>query len=169
MIEIKKVPPDRWKEFRDLRLEALQNDPLAFGSSYEEEKSLTEDEWKRRIKNALFASANDTLVGMIVYIIDNKMKTKHIANIFGVYVKKEYRGQGIGKKLIESALEIIQKNVNVSKIKLTVNPEQKAAVKLYETFGFEVVGRLKNELKVDDKFYDELIMEKFVGVSEKNS
>ena len=169
MIEVKKLPPDRRKEFRELRLEALQNDPLAFGSSYEEEKNLTKDEWKRRIKNALFASANDTLVGMIVYIIDNKMKTKHIATIFGVYVKHENRGQGIGKKLIESALEIIQKNVNVSKIKLTVNPEQKAAVKLYETFGFEVVGRLKNELKVDDKFYDELIMEKFVGVSEKNS
>jgi ribosomal protein S18 acetylase RimI-like enzyme len=162
MIEVKKLPPDRWKEFRELRLEALQNDPLAFGSSYEEEKNLTEDEWKRRIKNTLLALANDTLVGMIVYIIDNKIKTKHIANIFGVYVKKEYRGQGVGKKLIESALKIIQKNSNVSKIKLTVNPEQKAAVKLYETFGFELVGRLKKELKINDKFYDELIMERLL-------
>lgn len=162
MIKVENLPPDRWKEFRELRLEALQNDPLAFGSSYEEEKNLIEDEWKRRIKNTLFALANDKLVGMIVYIIDNKIKTKHIATIFGVYVKKEYRGQGIGKKLIESALVIIQKNVTVSKIKLTVNPEQKAAVKLYETFGFETVGRLKKELKVDDKFYDEFVMERLL-------
>ena len=50
MIEIKKLPPSRWKDFRDLRLEALQNEPLAFASSYEEEKKFTQDEWKRRIK-----------------------------------------------------------------------------------------------------------------------
>ncbi len=55
MIEVKNLPPDRWKECRDLRLEALQNDPLAFESSYEEEKTITQDEWKRRIKNELFA------------------------------------------------------------------------------------------------------------------
>lgn len=41
-----------------------------------------------------------------------------------------------------------------------VNPEQKTAVKLYEKFGFQTVGKLKNELKVEDKFYDEAIMEK---------
>ncbi len=162
MIEVIKLPPDRWKEFQDLRLEALQNDPLAFGTSYEEEKDLTENEWKRRIKNTLFALSNDKLVGMIVYIIENKIKTKHIANIYGVYVKKEFRGQGAGKKLIESALKIIQKNVNVSKIKLTANPKQVAAVKLYETFGFKLVGRLKKELKINDKFYDELIMERLL-------
>ena len=47
-------------------------------------------------------------------------------------------------------------------IKLCVIPEQRAAVKLYEKYGFELVGRLKKELKFDDKFYDELIMEKLL-------
>ena len=162
MIKVKKLPPDRWKDYQDLRLEALRSDPLAFGSSYEEEKILTRDEWEKRIKNALFALLNDKPVGMIVYVVNNKVKTKHVANIFGVYVKKEYRGQGIGKKLFENVLKIIQKNADISKIKLTVNPEQKAAVKLYEKYGFELVGRLREELKVDDKFYDELVMERFL-------
>lgn len=71
MIEIKKLPPSRWKDFRDLRLEALQTDPLAFASSYEEEKNLTQDEWKRRINNSLFALSSDKPIGMIVYIIDH--------------------------------------------------------------------------------------------------
>ena len=99
---------------------------------------------------------------MIVYIINNRIKTKHIANIFGVYIKKEYRGQGVGKKLIESALQMIQDDENVSKIKLTVNAEQKAAIKLYTTYGFELVGRLRQELKVANKFYDEFIMERLL-------
>ena len=105
---------------------------------------------------------SDDTASEIVFIIDNRIKTKHIANIFGFYVKMKYRGQEVGTKLMESALEIIQKNMKVSKIKLTVNPEQKVAVKLYEKYGFELVGRLKNELKVDDKLYDELIMERLL-------
>ena len=94
MIEFRKLPPERWKDLRDIRLEALQSDPLAFASSYEEEKLLKPKEWKKRVENTLFALSNDSPVGMIVYIFSDKIKTNHIANIYGVYVKKEYRSQG---------------------------------------------------------------------------
>jgi ribosomal protein S18 acetylase RimI-like enzyme len=159
---VKKIDANRWIEYRDLRLESLKSDPTAFGSSYEEEKDMTEGEWKRRINNALFALSKDRLVGMIVVVFNDRIKTKHVADIFGVYVNKEYRNRGIGKKLIEGALKIIKRNLNVTKIKLTVNPEQSSAIRLYERFGFESVGRLKNELKVHGRFYDELIMEKLL-------
>lgn len=96
-------------EYRDFRLEALKKEPIAFGSSYDEEKSLSEEEWRKRIKNALFALLKGKLIGVIVYVHDNKVKTKHIANIFGVYVVEEYRGQGGGKKLMDSVLAQIQK------------------------------------------------------------
>ena len=162
MIEIKKLSPKRWECLRDLRLEALQSDPLAFASSYKEEKLLKPEEWKKRVKNTLFALSNDTPVGMIVYIISDKLKTNHIANLYGVHVREEYRGQGIGKKLVEGALKIIQQNPNVTKIHLTVNAEQTVAVALYKRFGFEIVGTLKRELQVDGRFYDELILEKFL-------
>jgi ribosomal protein S18 acetylase RimI-like enzyme len=136
MIEVKRLPEDRWKEFRDLRFEALTRDPLAFGSSYEEDRALSEEEWKRRIKATLFAVSNDDPVGMVGYVFENKVKANHVANIFGVYVKRDYRGQGIGKKLIESALSTIEQNKKIIKIKLTVNPEQRTAMHLYEKYGF---------------------------------
>ena len=53
MLQIKKLLPERWKEFKELRLFALQNDPLAFGSSYEEEINFPDDFWKNRLKRAL--------------------------------------------------------------------------------------------------------------------
>jgi RimJ/RimL family protein N-acetyltransferase len=59
-------------------------------------------------------------------------------------------------------LEEIQKSKDVVKIKLTVNPEQKAAVKLYQKSGFKIIGRLEKELLIDGRFYDELIMEKLL-------
>lgn len=105
---------------------------------------------------------DDKPVGMAVFIINEKIKTRHIANIYCVFVKEKFRGKGIGKKLINSTLNIIGQNKSVSKIKLAVNSEQNTAVDLYKQFGFNVVGRLKKELRIDNKFYDELIMEKLI-------
>ena len=62
--------------------------------------------------------------------------------------------------MIESVISQIKKNKNIIKINLTVNPKQKSAVKLYEKYGFKIVGKMKNDLYVDGKFNDELIMEK---------
>ena len=132
MIEIKKLPEDRWRDYRELRLEALISDPIAFGSSYEEEIILPDEEWVKKIKNVLFAMLDDKPIGMIVYIFNNGLKIKHIANIYGFYVKKTYRSQGVGKKLLENAISLIMINKNIIKINLSVNPQQSAAAKLYE-------------------------------------
>lgn len=162
MIVIRKLDEDRWKEYRDLRLEALNKEPIAFGSSFDEDKNISEEEWRKRMENALFALSKDKLIGMIVSVQNNKIKTKHVANIFSFYVVSEYRGQGVGKKLINSVLTQIQKSKEVVKVKLSVNFEQKAAIKLYQNFGFKIVGQLKKELYVECRFYDELIMEKLL-------
>ena len=162
MVEISRIEEERWEEYRDLRLDALKNEPIAFGSAYEEEKSMNEDVWRQRLKNALFAIENGKLVGMIVFVFNPNIKTNHIANIFGVYVESEYRGRGIGKKLLDSVLEAIKENWDIVKINLSVNVQQEAAIGLYEKCGFEKIGMLKKELRIDGIFYDELIMEKFL-------
>jgi ribosomal protein S18 acetylase RimI-like enzyme len=160
MIEVKTLPPERWREARELRLQALKTDPISFGSSYEEEENLTEAEWQRRMKNALFALSDGKVVGTITYVFSDRIKSKHIARIFGVYVHPNHRGRGVGKKLLESALELIQKNKDAVKVQLFVNQEQDVAVKLYKEMGFVVVGQMKKEIRVGERFYDELIMEK---------
>ncbi len=110
--------------------------------------------------NALFALSDDKPVGTMTYLFGDRIKTKHIARIFAVYVKPDYRGQGIAKKLLDDALEQIRENKDVVKVQLMVNPKQKAAVTLYKSKGFTVVGELKRELKIGEEFYDEFVMEK---------
>src|SRR5579862_5427974 len=153
MVEVKVLPPERWKEARDLRFKALQSDPTAFGSSFEEEESFSEAEWQRRMKNALFALHEDKPVGTITYIFGDKIKSKHVARIFAVYVHPDYRRLGIGRKLLETALEQIQNNKEIGKVQLFVNKDQAAAVALYRRAGFSVAGELSKEIKVGDKFY----------------
>jgi ribosomal protein S18 acetylase RimI-like enzyme len=162
MIEIKKLPSNRWKDYKKLRLEAPKNDSLAFGSSYEEEVTLPEEVWQNRIGHMLFAVINDRLIGMVSYVFENQFKAKHIAGIYSVYVDKDFRNQGIGSKLLDSAISVIKENKDILKIKLSVNPEQQFAVKLYNKHGFKGAGLFKNETCIDGKYYDELPMEKFL-------
>jgi ribosomal protein S18 acetylase RimI-like enzyme len=162
MLEITHLPPERWKEARDIRLTALQTEPTAFGSSYEEEVNFTEAEWKRRTANALFALLDNRPVGTITYLINERTKTKHIAQIFGVYVDPDYRGHGVGRKMLEKVLDLIGENKNIVKVRLTVNVQRIAAITLYKSSGFVIVGVLKKELRVGEEFYDEVIMEKML-------
>lgn len=99
---------------------------------------------------------------MVVYF-ENRLKTKHIANIFGVYVDNEYRGEGVGVRLLERALREISKNKAIVKIKLQVNPMQRSAVRLYEKSGFRPIGIMKKELYINGKYFDELCMEKLLS------
>jgi ribosomal protein S18 acetylase RimI-like enzyme len=164
MITVTRLPESRWPDYRDLRLEALKNDPLAYGSSYEEELGYQEADWRERMLAVLFAvpsgSPDSKPVGMIVCGRNNRLKTSHICGIYGVYVSREYRGRGIGRTLMEAALEEIKRMTGVVKIELAVNPTQKAAERLYRKYGFKITGRVKKALCVNGTFYDELMMEK---------
>jgi ribosomal protein S18 acetylase RimI-like enzyme len=160
LIKITKLPVERWADYRDLRLEALKSDPSAFGSAFEEEVALTEDEWKRRIRNTLFAMSDDAPIGMIVCLFNDRPKTRHIAEIVCVYVSASHRGQGVGTRMLRGALVRIRSKKRIVKVKLAVNHEQRAAVRLYEKASFVATGRTKKELKVGRRFYEMLFMEK---------
>jgi RimJ/RimL family protein N-acetyltransferase len=63
---------------------------------------------------------------------------------------------------MEKALEELAKHKEIEKVDLNVNTAQLSAVRLYEKLGFVVAGTLHGELKVDGKYYDEYVMEKFL-------
>ena len=54
-----------------------------------------------------------------------------------VVVSAEYRGAGLGRKLINHAIEYCRENLSPCTLMLTSNPARIAANKLYRTSGFE--------------------------------
>lgn len=165
-MEIYKLNASQWQEYKDLRLEALREDSQAFGASYGESLDLLDEEWQDEFENRkgfiLVASQDLKLQAMVGAYQEEGEKMKHIAYVWGVYVRKERRGKGIGKMLMESLLEEIAKNKEIEKIDLNVNTSQLSAVHLYEKLGFKIAGTLHSELKIGTKYYDEHVMEKFL-------
>jgi ribosomal protein S18 acetylase RimI-like enzyme len=100
------------------------------------------------------------IAGMISIIFEDTTNTRHIANLYGFYVTKDYRGKGVAATLLKSAISLIRKNKYAVKVKLGVNEKQKIAIRLYKKNGFVIVGKARRELKIGNRFFDELLMEK---------
>ena len=159
---VRKLTENDWETLKIIRLNALKTDPIAFGSSYEEEKTRDEAFWRSRTQGAIVAFINDEAVGLISYKDEERLKTKHKSGIYSVFVNPKYRGYKIGSQLLEEALHQIEQNKAIIKINLSVVDLQKAAIKLYESMGFKVVGKLSKELLINGEYYDELLMEKIL-------
>lgn len=155
---IKQLSPESWQQYRDIRLEGLRTDPLAFGGSYEQESARSELQWQEILNNMFFAVIDDTVVGMIGIIRNETGPAKHAAQIISFWVKPEYRGQGIGKTLIEHVQRFAQEN-DLRKLYLHVTETQNSAIKLYSFLGFEKVGTLKKHVHFDGRYLDQYVME----------
>jgi len=165
-MEIIKLAPEDWKIYKDLRLEALEKEPTAFGDSFAEASKRTDEDWKGKVAKStshiFVAREGEDCFGMTAFFQESGEKMKHIAYIWGVYVRESHRGQKVSKKLMQVLMDEVQKNKEITKINLNVNTKQIAAVKLYESFGFQIAGTLHNELKVDGEYFDEHAMEKLL-------
>lgn len=90
------------------------------------------------IWNFFVAKSGDSVVGYISFtkIIDE-------CQIVNVAVSETARKMGVGTLLIENLLDFCHQN-SVNKLFLEVRESNVPAIKLYEKFGFSVVGVSKN-------------------------
>ena len=157
--EIKKLSQLDWQKHKEIRLEALKNDPSAFGRSYVEELKKTNEEWQEQLieNNKLFYAV--CLNNQFVSLGGAYKNDRGEWNIMAVYTKKEFRGQGCGMLLMEGILNELE-NRGIKKIFLKVNIEQLVAISLYKKVGFDIISTFKNQLLGDGKCHDEYEMAK---------
>jgi RimJ/RimL family protein N-acetyltransferase len=147
--------------YRELRLEALQTNPEAFGSSYEESVARTVEQLTETFpvtnNNFIVGAFSETgeLVGMVGFYQEKARKMKHKGMVWGMYVTPEYRGKGLSRLLLQELIFKAKKLSDLEQINLVVVSTNDAAKSLYERLGFERFGTEKRALKVDGVYYDE--------------
>ncbi|MGM0924430.1 MAG: N-acetyltransferase family protein [Bacillota bacterium] len=145
--------------YRKIRLEGLKNSPEAFGSSYEEEQLDPIDLYKSRLESdtayTFGAFEKEELAGVVTLVKETKVKLKHKASIFAMYVSPDYRGRGIGKKLMAEVVIKAQEFDDTEQLQLSVVSTNQSAKQLYTSFGFTVYGHETRALKADGIYYDE--------------
>lgn len=165
--EVKKLDPDHWYIYKNLRLSALKNDPQAFIGIHEEKLKVGDEVWKNQFEREhtriLFIFENSQAVGMAGYDINHHTRNSHVANIYYVYIHPDYRRQGLGSQLLAHTIEDIKKiHPQVIKLKLEVSSAQLGAIHMYEKAGFVRCGTYKMEIHLHEEYYDTILLEKFI-------
>lgn len=91
---------------------------------------------------------------------NNRCAYNGVADI-SVYILRENRGKGIGKKLL-AELESLAKEEGFHKMVLFTFPFNQLGQGLYKKMGFREVGIFKNQGILDGQFVDVLAMEKLL-------
>ena len=147
-----------------LRLEALEEEPFAFGKAAEEHRATPVEVIGQRFCDGgqanftLGAFVDGALAGIATFVRDAGLKERHKGRIFGVYVTSSCRRKGIALALLAALVERAKRDASLEQILLAVATGQVAALQLYRKYGFRTYGTEPRALKVGSTYIDEDLM-----------
>lgn len=107
--------------------------------------------------NFVAVESDGELLGHLAINSTSKPRLKHSAS-FGIAVAKTSRGKGVGRFLMEYLLAYCDEQLNLTRLELEVHANNVAALALYKSFGFEVEGKKRKAVLVEDALIDIVIM-----------
>lgn len=112
-----------------------------------------------RAGNSLFlvAEFDDRIIGQLTLEGGKRRNVRHSA-VLGITVAEGWRGQGIGRRLIEHAIAWARETGQLTRVELHVFARNLAAIHLYETCGFVIEGRRRESVIRDGEYLDDLVM-----------
>lgn len=143
-IAVRRLRESEWKTFRDLRLDALKSDPIAFGSSFARESAYTQQKWQDWCRDGATGNRNATFIalgppGKPVGMV-GAFFAEGTPHVWGMWTRPQWRNRGVGRTLMARLLAWLDKYSPSRPIILDVNPSQAAAVRIYATLGFRFNG-----------------------------
>lgn len=129
--QLKKATKEAVKDIREL-LPQLRDNASEHTCTLTELTNIVNDK-----KTVLMVVKDKTrIVGMATLYVQQKLG-KRTGHIEDVVIHSDYRGQGLGEKIVQALISAAKKK-KLSSINLTSRPERTAANKLYQKVGFEL-------------------------------
>lgn len=162
-MNIRRIAAEDAEAMWNLRLEALEQDPLSFSESVHEFRNKTVDAYREQLctredNYVVGAFDNIQLVAMAGFYREQPAKRRHKGRIWGVYVSPPHRGKGVGRIMMTSLLESIRALPGVECVLLTVTAQGQQARHLYKSLGFRPFGVEPRALQVNGCYVDEEFM-----------
>ena len=149
------------KEFAEEQLPEMTeiwNDVVEEGISFPGDKALSEKEALKMFReqaSTVCAMLNGAVVGVYILHPNNFGRCGHIANA-SYAVRKDCRGEGIGRKMVRHCLENArEKGFRGLQFNAVVATNQ-AAIHLYESLGFHKIGTIKDGYHLKNGSYEDI-------------
>jgi putative acetyltransferase len=120
--------------------------------------------WRKRLAEpaegliALVACVNNEVVGQLgLHTLADSPRRRHVGQI-GMSVRDDWQGKGVGTALMQAAIDLADKWLNLSRLELQVYTDNEPGVRLYKKFGFVVEGTLTRFAFRDGEYVDAYMM-----------
>jgi len=157
-IHTRQLTPADAAVYRGIRLEGLNRNPEAFGSTFEAEFSKPLAWFFDRLSSSQVFGAfrGPEILGIAGFAVRQGEKESHKGLLWGMYVRPEARGAGVARRLVDAVIEFARDRVELIQLSVVMSNEQ--ARRLYARLGFVEYGIERNSLKHDGRYYDEILM-----------
>lgn len=138
----------------------LARNPGEFCTPVEREKQIIENVLADNDSEWFVAEYDNKVIGQCsVGLVRRNARYRHRATCAFV-ILKDYCNLGIGGKMMEECIKWCRKH-GVTQLELDVVKNNERALKMYQNFGFEIIGTKEMALKYQDGTYaDEYLMVK---------
>jgi RimJ/RimL family protein N-acetyltransferase len=160
---IRQLRVDEATLYRDIRLEALRLHLDGFSASFEQEAARPLAFFEGRLADSvIFGGFRDqTPLATAGFRIQAGAKSAHKGMLWGMYVRREARGSGLARRMVEAVLDHARNRVEL--IQLTVVAGNLNAHRLYVSCGFKEYGIEERALKLEGRYLDEVLMVKLLN------
>jgi ribosomal protein S18 acetylase RimI-like enzyme len=144
MATLHQITPPLVSAYKAVRLRALQDTPLAFGSTYARESQFSDADWQQRTANLItprsigYLAHDGDYCGIAVSFL-NEQNPQH-AELVSMWVAPEQRRTGTGRLLVD-AIEFWAHTRGAHTLQLMVTNINLSAIAFYHRLGFTKTGR----------------------------
>lgn len=153
--------PKKFKDFINYLIEENAQIALNKKLSLKEEKEFLKNTLKQIKKRSgvfIVAEYDGIIVGTTGILLKGN-RQNHVGE-YGITIRKDYRGIGLGAYLTKKTIELAQKQLKPAPkiIRLSVFSTNKPAINLYKKYGFKKVTEVPNQTEYKGKLVSETIM-----------
>lgn len=120
--------------------------------------------WRKRLAEppegmvSLVACVENEIVGQLgLHTFPNSPRRRHAGQI-GIAVRDDWQGKGVGTALMQAAVDLADKWLNLVRLELDVYSDNESAIKLYKKFGFVIEGTMSRYSFRDGQYVDTYMM-----------
>jgi ribosomal protein S18 acetylase RimI-like enzyme len=146
-ITVRRVRAGEWEQLRAIRLRALADAPMAFGSTLAAEQAQPDEFWRERAvggatdetRAAFIAERNGAWVGTATCLLEEGGVGERPVWVVGMWVDPAVRRQGAAQALLRALTRWAQAR-GADVVNLHVTETNAPAIALYERLGFRATG-----------------------------
>jgi GNAT superfamily N-acetyltransferase len=162
-VSVRRLEPGDGPALFALRREALDAHPLAFGASPDDDRMRTLEGAAETLAptddRAIYGAFDDgRLAGMAGVVRESRIKSRHMAIVWGMYVAPAVRGRGTGRRLLDAVIAHARGWDGVVMVELSATEAAESALRLYAAAGFRPWGREPRSLCWEGRYVAQTFM-----------